>query len=83
MIEHLQLFQKRLKYGLPTATTIALHELGFSDRVVSQDIAVSLNLTVTQKRDVVLALKKDRDKAWAVINKYPSYFHERMNELLN
>ncbi len=44
LINRLQLFQKRLKYGLPTETTIALYELGFSDRVIAQYIALSLNL---------------------------------------
>ncbi|WP_185922434.1 DEAD/DEAH box helicase [Hafnia paralvei] len=79
---HLQLFQKRLKYGLPTATTIALYELGFSDRIISQDLAVSLNLAATQKKDLVKALKHDRDGARTVMEKYPDYFQKRMNELL-
>ncbi|MFA5436167.1 MAG: DEAD/DEAH box helicase [Candidatus Neomarinimicrobiota bacterium] len=81
-INRLQLFQKRLKYGLPTETTIALYELGFSDRVISQDLAASLNLAATQKKDLVKALKKDRDGANAVMEKYPRYFQERMNELM-
>jgi len=54
LISRLQLFQKRLKYGLPTETTIVLYELGFSDR----------------------------DGAKAAMEKYPSYFQERMIELL-
>ena len=82
LINHLQLFQKRLKYGLPTETTIALYELGFSDRVIAQDLAAALNLAAAQKRDIVKALKKDRDGANAVMEKYPIYFQERMNELL-
>lgn len=82
LINRLQLFQKRLKYGLPTETTIALHELGFSDRVVAQDLAASLNLAATQKKDLVKALKKDQAGARAVMEKYPSYFQERMNEIL-
>ncbi|WP_018871048.1 DEAD/DEAH box helicase [Thioalkalivibrio sp. ALgr3] len=82
LINRLQLFQKRLKYGLPTETTIALYELGFSDRVIAQDLAVSLNLAATQKKDLAKALKQDRDGANAVMEKYPSYFQERMNEIL-
>lgn len=82
LINHLQLFQKRLKYGLPTEATIALYELGFSDRVIAQDLAASLNLAATQKKDLVKALKRDRDGANAVMEKYPRYFQERMNELL-
>ena len=81
-INRLQLFQKRLKYGLPTETTIALYELGFSDRVIAQDLAASLNLAPTQKKDLVKALKQDWDGANAVMEKYPWYFKERMNELL-
>jgi len=81
-INRLQLFQKRLKDGLPTETTIALYELGFSDRVIAQDLAASLNLAATQKKDLVKALKRDRDGARAVMEKYPSYFQERMNEVL-
>lgn len=60
LINRLQIFQKRIKYGLPTETTIALYELGFSDRVIAQDLAVSLNLAATQKKDIVKALKKIR-----------------------
>ena len=82
LINRLQLFQKRLKYGLPTETSIALYELGFSDRVIAQDLAVSLNLAATQKNDLVRVLKKGRDGANAVMGKYPSYFQKRMNELL-
>lgn len=78
----LQLFQKRLKYGLPTETNIALYELGFSDRVIAQDLVTSLNLTATQKKEIVNALKKDLNRANAIINKYPQYYRERMNELL-
>lgn len=81
-INRLQHFQKRLKYGLPTETTIALYELGFSDRVISQDLTASLNLVATQKKDLVKALKKDRKGANAVMEKYPSYFQERMNEIM-
>jgi hypothetical protein len=80
--KRLQLFQKQLKYGLPTETTIALYELGFSDRVIAQDIATFLNLEVTQKNDIVNELKKNRVGVKAMMEKYPNYFQKRMNELL-
>ena len=82
LIEHLQLFQKRLKYGLPTEATIVIYELGFSDRVISQNLAVSLNLSETRKKNIIKSLKYYRDIAFGVIDKYPSYFKERMSELL-
>ncbi len=81
-INRLQLFQKRLKYGLPTETTIVLYELGFSDRVISQDLAAGLGLVVTQKKDIVIALRQNWEEANAVMQKYPSFFQERMNRLL-
>lgn len=81
-LRRLQLFQKRLKYGLPTETTVALYELGFSDRVVAQDLAASLKLEATRKNDLVKVLKQDQGRANEVMEKYPSYFRHRMNELL-
>jgi hypothetical protein len=36
-----------------------------------------------QAEILVKALKKDRERAIAVMEKYPSYFQERMNELLS
>lgn len=81
VVNRLQRFQKQLKYGLPTETTIALYELGFSDRVISQDLAASLNLAATQKKGLVKALRRDREGAQAVMKKYPRYFQERMSEI--
>lgn len=83
LIMYLQLFQKKLKYGLPTEASIALYELGFSDRVISQDLVKSLNLTSVQKQDLVKELKQYPDISHTVMQKYPKYFQERMDELLH
>ena len=82
LIARLQFFQKRLKYGLPSETTIAVYELGFSDRVISQDLVASMSLTAVQKKELLKALKQNGATAKAVMEKYPSYFQERMNGLL-
>lgn len=82
LISRLQLFQKRLKYGLPTEATIALYELGISDRVIVQHLASSFNLVATQRNNLVNSLKRDPDKLGAELVKYPSYFRKRMNEIL-
>lgn len=82
LINLLQIFQKRLKYGLPTEAAIVLYELGFSDRVISQDIAASLDISASQKNELVTALKQNRDGASALIKKYPAYFQERMKAIL-
>ncbi len=83
LMNHLQLFQKRLKYGLPNETTIVFYELGFFDRVISQDVVASLSLSATQKKELVKALKQDKEGAALVIKKYPSYFQERLQELFD
>lgn len=77
-----QLFQKRLKYGLPTETAIALYELGFSDRVIAQDLAASLSLAATEKDDLMQELQQDWNRAMKVMEKYPSYFQKRMSEVV-
>lgn len=83
LVNRLQVFQKRLKYGLPTETTISIYELGFSDRVIAQDLAASLNLSGAKKNELVKLLGQDRVKSKAVIDKYPSYFQKRVSELLD
>lgn len=82
LINHLQLFQKRLKYGLPTETSIAIYELGFSDRVISQDLEQSLNLTSVRKNTLIGELNAKKDLLKASISKYPIYYQNRMAELL-
>ena len=82
LIKNLQLLQKRFKYGLPTDTVIACYELGFSDRVISQELTDSLKLTENQKSGIVRNLKKQRANANSVVAKYPLYFQERLNEML-
>jgi len=82
VIEQLLSFQKCLKYGLPTKATVALYELGFSDRIIAQDISASLNLNTAYPEDAVIALRQDQERAVATIKKYPSYFQHKMNEIL-
>ena len=83
LVSRLQLFQKQLKYGLPTKATIVLYELGFSDRVVALDLASSLGFIAVQKKDIINALKGNKDKAHSVIEQYPNYFLERFEEIMN
>lgn len=82
LFSRLQLFQKRLKYGLPTDATIALYELGFSDRAIALDLASTLGLGVEQRKDVIKALKRSKEQVSVVMEKYPRYFLERVNDLL-
>jgi POLQ-like helicase len=59
-----------------------VYELGFSDRVISQDLVASMSLTAVQKKELIKVLKLNGATAKAVMEKYPSYFQERLNGLL-
>lgn len=74
--------QKRLKYGLPTPTSIALYELGFTDRVVSMDLGFILDNTSLDKGAIIRTIRRDEQNVRNILGKYPSYFVERLNVLL-
>jgi len=74
LINHLQIFQKQLKYGLSTETTIALYEFGFSYRVISQNLIASLRLTAARKNSLVNALKQHGDGAESVMENTQDIF---------
>lgn len=80
LVKYFQFFQKCLKYGLPTKTAIDLYELGFSDRVIAQDLAASLKLK--DKNNIIDTLKQNQKTVKKIMNQYPRYFQERMKEIL-
>ncbi len=73
LIKRLQLFQKRLKYGLPSEASIALYELGFSDRVIAQDLS-QFNSRDTNKKTIKSKLRRRNSIVREALQKYPSYF---------
>ncbi len=73
LIKRLQLFQKRVKYGLPSEASIALYELGFSDRVIAQDLS-QFNSRDTDKRTIKSKLRRKNSVVREALQKYPSYF---------
>ncbi|MEI7983548.1 MAG: DEAD/DEAH box helicase, partial [Bacteroidota bacterium] len=83
LIDRLQIFQKRLKYGLPTEISIALYELGFSDRVISQDLAATLKISNSNKKELIILLRGSIGEASHVIEKYPKYFHNVLSKIVN
>ncbi|MCX5646077.1 MAG: helicase-related protein [Phycisphaerae bacterium] len=82
LVTSLHLLQKQLKYGLPTEAAIALYELGFPDRVVAQNVATTMNVAAEGKRKIAQMVKKRQDRIVSVLEKYPRYFQQRMNDLL-
>ena len=76
LIDTLRELQKRLKYGLPSPLSIALHELGFADRVVSMELALIIDGTRPEKRDVIQAITWQQEEILNRLGQYPSYFSE-------
>ena len=83
LFNKLQIFQKHLKYGLPSETAITLYEMGFADRVIAQDLASSLGLMSIEKQEIIEELKKNKEKSQEVMAKYPSYFQNEMLRILD
>ena len=76
VVNSLQEFQKRLKYGLPSQIAVVLYELGFADRVVAIELS-SIFQEVESNKDIVLqALKARREEVFIVLDKYPAYFRQ-------
>ena len=82
VINRLQLFQKRIKYGLPTESTIKLYELGFSDRVIAQALDAEIRPFDGSNYNVKDHLEVFQGEALDVLEKYPSYFTHIYKTLL-
>lgn len=81
LVMRLQKFQKQLRYGLPDRAAIALYELGFSDRDIALNLAATLSLTNESRNQVVKTLKSNSEVAQSIMQKYPAYFQERLDQL--
>lgn len=81
LIIRLQSFQKKLKYGLPKDSEIVLYEIGFSDRVIAQDLSILLN--ESNKKTVKRFLRMNRSNVIDVLSKYPSYFQNEVFDKLS
>jgi superfamily II DNA/RNA helicase len=75
LINRLWLFQKRLKYGLPTEATIALYELGFSDRVIAQELDIAIRPFDGFRYNAKDHLQIFQGEAVELLDKYPLYFN--------
>ncbi len=74
-------FQKQLKYGLADSASISIYELGFSERVVAQELARGLGLVGATREGVRRALKDRADEASAILSLFPSYFQHQLERL--
>jgi POLQ-like helicase len=70
LTSHVDLLQKRLKYGLPDQDCIAYYEAGFSERVIAQALSEGM----------VWDHAKSRDGARKLIQQYPNDFEVVLRE---
>lgn len=80
-ISLLLLFQKQLKYGLPNIEAIILYEMGFSDRVVAQELAqllLNTNDKHEMKRNILLKEKKVKN----ILDQYPSFYMDVFDRIM-
>ncbi|MDR1895287.1 MAG: DEAD/DEAH box helicase [Prevotellaceae bacterium] len=77
-----QSLQRRIKYGLPDDTSIVLFEIGFCDRVISQDIKEALEIESSNKTLLLHELRTKNEKAKEIISKYPAYYQNKMRSIL-
>ena len=73
IINLLKLFQKQLKYGLPTIESILVYEWGFCDRVIAQEIAKII--PSTDDKDLIrMNILEKKDEILKILEQYPSYY---------
>ncbi len=82
LLNKLQELQKRLKYGLPSSSAATLYELGFADRIVAMDLGSIIDITPWHKGAVIQEIRRKRVQISERLSKYPTYFTERLNDLL-
>ena len=80
VLSKLKNLQKRLRYGLASPASIALYEIGFSDRVIAKDMGTKINGVFT-RREALEELRIHEEDIREVLTKYPKYFVETFNSL--
>lgn len=76
----LLLFQKALKYGLPTHQYISCYEFGFSDRFLAQELCDVLFFENLFDDDFYKAARIYPNVIKRILLSYPSYFSTILNE---
>ncbi len=82
LIERLQLLLKTFRYGLPNQTSIALHEVGFSDRVVALQLYEALGQDTGDKDAIKLLLRANSDTSRNWVSEFPSLYTDKMDEII-
>jgi len=83
VVERLEILLKAVRYGLPNQTCISIHEIGFSDRVVALQVFEALGLNIEDKDLVKATLRANPNTSVNLVSNFPSYFVDKMNEIID
>ncbi len=77
-ISDIQLFQKRVRYGLKKASDIAAYEFGYADRIIAKDIGsiIDAQQNMTKEEDYKDIIKVRSKEIKERLDLYPNYFRE-------
>ena len=83
VISVLDRLHRSLKYGLPTSSSIAMYELGMSDRVVAQKLVETIGLEPeVGHRDARGAIRREGQSVMTWVEAYPAYYRDRVESIL-
>lgn len=82
LLASLARLQKNLKYGLAHDREVTLHELGFCDRPLAQELAVALRGVEPTRAGITVELRARDSVVREVLRDYPSYFSSQLDLLL-
>lgn len=77
-ISDIQLFQKRVRYGLKKASDIAAYEFGYADRIIAKDIGdiIDVQQTMIKVDDYRVIIKAYGKEIKVILDQYPNYFRD-------
>ncbi len=73
LIDRLHLFQKQLKYGLKSKTSVSAYESGFADRVIAQELSKIIG-DGKSKLEFIHSLKINNEECMSLLKRYPKYY---------
>lgn len=77
LLNQILIFQKRIKYGLPNNESVVAYELGFSDRIIAQEVGTYLAKKFGDNLNKIEINQIDfTDEINTILSKYPSYFRK-------
>jgi len=75
--------QRQIKYGLDTSNKMNLYELGFSDRVIVQELEPTVcDIENCSKAQIKRNFRRNRRQVENILDSYPSYFNEIYESLI-